>query len=254
MELELWIVALLCCVYFAAGFIDSIAGGGGLLSVPAFLLTGFPPEIVLGTNKLASCCGMSVALRNYARSGLVVWRSALVGVPVVVLGGALGSKALLLFDSGTIGKIIVVLLPIGIAATFLPKKDRGVQELTPKKLYTLLPLICLVLGFYEGFFGPGTGSFFILALHFIMGFGLLHATATTKLLNLAAGMSGLAVFMWHDKVLYLLAIPLAVANICGNYAGSKMAIKIGPSCVKRFLSVSLTLLFASLVWKFWIEQ
>ncbi len=255
MELEIWVIALLCSAYFAAGFIDSIAGGGGLISVPAFLLTGTPPEVVLGTNKLASCCGMATALRNYARSGLVVWRAAWVGVPVVLVGAALGAKALLFFDSEAVGKIIVALLPLGILATFMPKKDQGKhQDITPRGLYVHLPIICLILGFYEGFFGPGAGSFFILAQHFILRFGLLQASATTKLLNLGAGLSAVVVLMWHGKVLYLLALPLAAANICGNYMGSKLAIRIGAAFVRRLLSVSLSLLFISLIWKFWIGK
>ena len=126
MELELWVVALLSCVYFITGFINSVSGSGGLVAVTAFLLTGTPPELVLGTNKLVSCFGMSTSLRNYARSGLVVWRSALIGGPLVFLGAALGAKLVLFFDSAVIGKSIVVLLPIGIAATFIPpKKNRA---------------------------------------------------------------------------------------------------------------------------------
>jgi len=181
-----------------------------------------------------------------------VWLAAWIGVPMVVLGAVFGANFLLFFDSVAIGKIIVMLLPLGILATFMPKKDQGHHEdMTSRGLYVYLPLICLILGFYEGFFGPGAGSFFILALHFFLRFGLLQASATTKLLNLGACFSGFLVLMWHGKVLYLLGLPLATANILGNYVGSKLAIRIGAGFVRRLLSVSLSLLFISLVWKFW---
>ncbi len=255
MELDLWVIALLCFIYFATGFINSVAGSGGLIAVPAFLLTGIPPELVLGTNKLVSCCGMSTSLLNYARSGLVAWRAAAVGGLAVFLGAALGARSILLFDSAIMGKIIAVMLPVAMAATFIPRKEKAEQvPLTPFRLYVLLPAVCGLLGFYEGFFGPGAGSFFILALHFVLGFGLLHASATTKLLNLIGSISGVAVFMWHGKVLYLLALPLAISSSLGNHVGSSMAIKVGAGFVRKLLMVSLVILFVSLVWKFWINK
>ncbi len=244
---------MLCGAYFAGGFIDSIAGGGGLITLPAFLLTGVPADLVLGTNKLASSCGMAAALGNYTRSGLVVWKSAKVGVPAVLLGAMLGARAVLFFDSATIGKIVVLLLPLGMLATLMPRNKRSAsREMTEKDMKVYLPLVCLSIGFYDGFFGPGAGSFFVLALYFLLGFELLAAAATTKLLNLSAGLSGLFVFMWYGKVGYLLALPLSAASICGNMLGSRLAIRIGPDFVRRVLTVSLFLLFISLIWKFWL--
>lgn len=251
MELELWTIALLCLVYFAAGFVDSVAGGGGLITMPCMLLAGIPPDLAFGTNKMASSFGLGAALVNYARGGLVLWRAAPLGVPAVLLGAAAGTEVLLIFDNETIGKIVVFLLPLGIVATFLPKTDRGEKEIGPRQFYILLPLVGLVIGFYEGFFGPGAGSFFILALHFLLGFGLLQASATTKLLNFAATLSSGIVFISQGKVLFLLAIPLAVFSIAGNLTGSRTAMRVGGGFIRRVLSFSLSLLFISLIWKFW---
>ncbi|MDR2503112.1 MAG: TSUP family transporter [Deltaproteobacteria bacterium] len=251
-ELDLWIVLALLPVYFAAGFIDSVAGGGGLIAAPAFLLTGTSPDLVLGTNKLAACMGTASSLINYARSGLALWRMAVVGLPAALLGSFLGTRVILLFDSAYIGRLIVLLLPLGVAATLIPKKDRGRKELTRAGLYVFTPLVCLLIGFYDGFFGPGTGSFFILALHLATGVGLLQASATAKIFNLATNLGSLAVFIFYGKVLFALGLPLALANIAGNLLGSRMAIKIGAGFVRRVLSVSLSLLFFSLLWKFYL--
>jgi uncharacterized membrane protein YfcA len=251
MELELWTIALLCVAYFTAGFIDSIAGGGGLITMPCILLAGIPPDLAFGTNKLASSCGLGAAMASYARNGLVLWRAAPLGIPAVLIGASIGGAVLLSLDNDTIGKVVVVLLPLGIFATFLPKKDRGEKRVGARQFYILLPLICLTLGFYEGIFGPGAGSFFILALHFLLGFGLLQASATTKLLNFAATASSCVIFIIQGKVLYMLALPLAAFSIAGNIAGSRTAMRIGAGFVRTVLSFSLTLLFASLVWKFW---
>jgi uncharacterized membrane protein YfcA len=257
MELELWLVALIGAAFFAAGFIDSIAGGGGLISLPAFLLTGLPPEVVLGTSKTATTFGTGSALLNYARNGLVIWRMAPAGIPASLLGAWLGSQAILLFDSGTIGKIMLFLLPLGAIVTLMPKKtaalSRGGQDLAFRHLYVYTPLICLALGGYDGFFGPGTGSFFIIAHFLFLKIGLVQASATAKLLNLATNISSMVVFALNGCVLLWLALPLAACNIAGNLAGSRLAIKIGAGFVKKILYVSLSLLFASLIWKFLAE-
>lgn len=257
MELELWIVALVCLAFFAAGFIDSIAGGGGLISIPAFLLTGVQPELVLGTSKMAASLGTASSLATYAKSGLVIWRMALCGIPACLIGAFLGSKAILYFDSDTIGKLMLVLLPIGALVTLMPKKSAAVSresaDLRPRDLYVYNPLICMLLGFYDGFFGPGTGSFFIIAYHFFLKIGLVRASATAKAFNLATTFCSFVVFAFSGHVLYLLAVPLALSNMVGNVVGTRLAIRIGAGFVRKILYVSLSLLFVSLIYKFLIE-
>lgn len=252
MELELWVIILLSSVYFVAGFIDSIAGGGGLLTVPAFLLTGLPPDLVLGTNKLAASCGMLTALGNYARNGLILWKVLITGLPAVIAGGLLGSWMLLSLNNELLGKILVFLLPFGLAALLMPTRDRPPRDLNAAALYLYLPALCFILGMYQGFLGPGNGSFMLLGMHLILGSSLLRASATSKLLNLCATLTALAVFIIRGKVLFLLGLPLIMAGILGNYVGSKTAIKEGSGLVRTILMISLSLLFASLVWKFWL--
>ena len=251
LNVEVWIVIVLCGVYFTAGFVDSIAGGGGLISIPAFLLTGVPPELVLGTNKMVGCIGTTSSLMTYAKKGYVIWSLALAGIPAAILGGFIGSKTILLFDSAQIGKIIIFLLPLGIIAALMPKKEsHQTKELTNKVTYIYNPVICFTLGFYDGFFGPGTGSFFILFFHFFLGMGLIYASATAKIFNLTTSVGSLVAFALNNKVLYTLAIPLAISNIAGNIIGSKLAMKIGAPFIRKMLIISLTILLVSLAWKF----
>jgi uncharacterized membrane protein YfcA len=253
-DMEVWILAILCGAYFAAGFIDSVAGGGGLVSLPAFLLTGVAPELALGTNKMAASIGTAASLTAYARKGFVLWRLACVGIPCALLGGFAGSKAILLFDGANIGKILVFFLPLGMLATLASGKETF-HEQAPgfASVYVHTPIICFVLGLYDGFFGPGTGSFFILAFHFIVKIGLIHASATAKMCNLTTGLGSLIAFALHGKVLYALVVPLAAANIAGNIVGARLAMKIGPLFVRKILLGSLSILFLSLMWKFFLK-
>ena len=251
MELELSILLLLCLVSFAAGYLDSIAGGGGLLMLPAFLLCGVPADFALGTNKLTASLGTAASLATYARSGLVIWRLAVVGLPVAFLGAFIGSKLLLLLDSAAIGKVVLVLLPFGILATLLPKTARVQErELVSRDLYLRTPLVCAAVSLYEGFFGPGSASFFILGFHHFLGIGLVRAVASSKIFNFTAGMSSVLVYALHGRILWLEAIPLALAAVVGGVVGSRMAIRSGAGFIRKILALSLGLLFVSLVWKF----
>ena len=247
MELEIWIILLLCLAYFSAGFIDSIAGGGGLISVPALLIASVPPELAIPTNKMASTSGTAASLITYAQKGYVIWKLLIAGLPMAILGGVIGSKLMLLTDSKTLTNIIMLILPLVIIAVLIPKKSNPcATELTPKALYIYNPIICLLIGIYEGFFGPGTGTFYILALSFFLKLNFLNASASAKLFNLSAGLSALAIFLWHGNVIIWLGFPLAVANIAGNITGTKLAIKIGAPLIKKILLVSVSLLMISL--------
>ncbi len=253
--MEFEVIIILAVAYVLAGFIDSVAGGGGLVALPAILLTGIPPEVAMGTNKMISSIGMSASLFNYARAKLIQSsRMLFFGVVATLIGGLCGGMTLHLFDSETIGKIIVVLLPFGMVATLMPRKRvREASELTPFAMYVTLPSLLFVLGFYEGFFGPGSGSFLILLLHFALGIGFVQSSAMAKVFNVAGTFSGLLVFLWHGNVLFSVVLPLAFASIVGNVIGSRLAIYVGQKLVRGMLFFSLTLLLLSLVWKFYIS-
>lgn len=245
--------AVLSMAGFLTGLVDSIAGGGGLIMLPALLLAGVPAQTALGTNKFVGTLGTLAALVNFARSGLVLWKPALIGIPFALAGAAVGSRCVLAFDSATAGKIVVALLPFAALATLFPRRSIAeAASVSTGALYVFTPLICCGVGFYDGFFGPGAGSFYILAFHFILRMNLIRASATAKVFNLASNVGAFVVFLLDGQVFFFYAIPLAIANILGNITGSQMAIRIGSEVVRRVLLLSLGILFATLVWRFYL--
>ena len=245
-------VSILCAVTFMAGLIDSIAGGGGLIRLPALLVAGIPPQQALGTNKFVGAMGTGAAMLNFARRGLILWKLALIGIPCALLGSGLGSKCILAFDPQTAGKILIALLPFAAMITLIPRRSKSCKDsFSSKDVYVLTPLICFGVGFYDGFFGPGAGSFFIIAFNVFLRMNLIQASALTKAFNLASNLGSLFVFLWHGDVLFLYALPMTVADVLGNLTGSQLAIRTGPTIVRRFLLLSLIILFTSLIWKYY---
>ena len=173
-------VSLLCIVTFIAGLIDSIAGGGGLLRLPALLIAGVSPQQALGTNKFTGAIGTGAAMLNFARKGLILWKLAFIGIPCALLGSAAGSKCILAFDPQTAGKILIALLPVAAMITLIPRRSKSCKDsFTSKDVYLLTPLICFSVGFYDGFFGPGAGSFFIISFNVCLRMNLIQASALT---------------------------------------------------------------------------
>lgn len=242
-------IILLSAVALAAGVVDSIAGGGGLLTIPALLLAGLPPHAAVATNKLSSTFGSGVACVNFAHKKKVVWKIALTGIPCALVGAFIGAKLALFLSAAILGKIIVILLPLGVGITLIPKKavHEDVQKISSLDRYFKIPLIGFFIGMYDGFFGPGTGSLFILAFYFFLKLNLVSASGTTKLFNFVSNAIALLTFVIAGKVIYAFGIPMALANIVGNYTGSHIAIKKGAPVVKVFLFVSLSILFVTLV-------
>lgn len=248
-------IALTCGgAALVAGFIDAIAGGGGLLTMPALLLSGVPPHLALGTNKISSCLGTAVALGAFARSHLVLWRLALAGLSFALLGSWLGSLLALQVSSAVLGKILIGLLPVGMLLTLAPKREREqAPEAAPPsswRFWLLAPLVCLGIGIYDGFFGPGAGSFFILALHWVLRINLLESSATSKVLNIGSNLGAIITFIWEGTVFWPLALLMTACSMLGNWFGSRMAIRVGAKAVRRFLMVSLGFLLVTLVWRY----
>ncbi|HIU18401.1 MAG TPA: TSUP family transporter [Candidatus Avidesulfovibrio excrementigallinarum] len=247
------LITLSICVTasFVAGFIDSIAGGGGLITLPAMLLAGLPPHMALGTGKFAATLGTLVALLNYARNHLVNWHIAPFGVLCALIGSWSGSQLALHLDSAVLGKVLVFLLPVGMLVTFMPKEKPQIRPLVCSgvRFWLVMPLVSFGVAFYDGFFGPGAGSFFIIAFHWILYLGLVEASATAKLFNLASNVGAFIAFCVNGQVLYAVALPMACASIAGNWLGSRMAIRTGAGAVRKFLIVSLCLLMATLLYR-----
>jgi uncharacterized membrane protein YfcA len=252
-DITLLILIALMVSAFAAGFIDSVAGGGGLILVPSFILAGLPPQLALGQEKIVSTLGTIAAIRNFVRNKKVIWTALATGIPAGLIGAYAGAQAILYFDPDTIGKIILFMLPFGIILSFIPKKNSNEDNSAPINKTVILfgvPTAVFVIGFYDGFFGPGTGSFLILALHYLLRFDLVSASATSKLFNFSSNIGALFAFMIAGNVLYMLAMPLVAMNLLGNHVGSSSAMKYGAKLIQRTISVSLSLLMISLGYKF----
>jgi len=230
-----------------AGFVDAVAGGGGLITVPALLYAGLPPTMALGTNKLQSSCGTALATWKYHRAGLFALRPNLVTVGFVLAGAAMGAWAIQRFDPGLL-RLIVPLCLIGIAIYTLvsPKMhDHAGDPRISERAY--LP-IASAIGFYDGFFGPGTGQFFATTLVSLRGQGLTRATGLTKLFNLTSNAASLVVFALGGKIIYTLGLCMAVGAMGGAWAGSHMATRLGAKVIRPLLVVVSLALTAKLVW------
>ncbi|MDR3357280.1 MAG: sulfite exporter TauE/SafE family protein [Desulfovibrio sp.] len=247
-ELTSGAVLFLLAAAFAAGFIDSIAGGGGLISLPALLVAGVPPHLSLGTNKCMSTCGTAFSLLLYARGKAVKWDIAVKGIPFALLGAYAGSRAALLLNPETLAGIIIFVLPFVAVLTFVRGRERG-KPVSPGRaaIWARIVPVCFGIGFYDGFLGPGTGTFLLLGLYFLLKMDLVRASGTTKTFNLASNVGGLTGFLLGGSVVFALGASMALANIAGNIFGSRMAMNRGPEIVRKMLPVSLSLLLITLI-------
>lgn len=237
-EITLYILALLFLAAFVAGFVDAIAGGGGLITVPAMLIAGFSPLETLATNKLQSLFGSGSATLAYARGGHVDLRSQLPMAAMSALGAALGAM-LTTFVPGDVLKALLPVLLIVIALYFLLKPNLGDADkhrrMTPFLFgLTLVPLV----GLYDGIFGPGTGSFFMLAFVTLLGFGMLRATAHTKVLNFASNIGAFAVFVFSGAVHWKAGLVMGVGQFLGAQAGSRLAMRSGARIIRPLLVIA----------------
>jgi uncharacterized protein len=231
-----------CALAFLAGLIDSIIGGGGLILLPGIMITR--PDMalatILGTNKFAAVCGTAIATWQYSKQVAIPWRTMLPAAVVGFMSAGWGAQ-LVSNLSSTIIKPLILGLLIAIAIYTFSQKDFGnlhTPKLTWSQQIAVGILMGAILGFYDGFFGPGTGSFLIFAMVGIMGFGFLTASAAAKVVNLATNLAAFLYLALTNHVDYALAIPMAALNICGALCGTKLAILQGNSFIRKlFITV-----------------
>lgn len=236
MELGIDIIALLMGVAFLAGTIDAIAGGGGLLTIPALLAAGLPPVAAIATNKLQSSFGTGGAVVAFWRKGHVDLRRFAWPALASFTGSALGAWILTRIDSKVLAGLIPVLL-IAMAAYYIFSPRMTDEDRHVRAGRGLLLVFAALIGCYDGFFGPGTGSFFTTGLVAVFGLGLTRAVAHTKLLNFASNLAGLAVLIVSGQVVWVLGFAMAVASLAGGQIGAHLAIRFGAGAVRPLLIV-----------------
>lgn len=252
-EISIFSIVLLSLAFFIAGFIDSIAGGGGAISLPSLLLAGLDPQMAAGTNKFASTFGTFIATLNFIKHKKLNYKLAFTGIIAALIGSALGSRTLIAIDPNYAIKILIFLLPIGAIITLIPKKESIERPITKKDIFIITPIIAFIVGFYDGFFGPGTGSFLIILFSLFLKIDLLKANALAKAINFASNLASLIVFSINLKVMYVLAIPLVFSIMLGGFIGSSLAIKYSSSFIKIILSGVFISLFFMLLFKYIIN-
>lgn len=215
-----------------AGWIDSIAGGGGLITLPALLAAGLPPHLALGTNKFQSSFGSFTATMNHYRKGIIDIREAMRGIVCTAIGAAAGAYVVQVLDSSLLEKIIPFLL-LAILVYFIFSPRLGELD-TNQRVHkvTFYVAVGLGLGFYDGFFGPGTGSFWTFLFVSLMGLNLLKATGYTKLMNFTSNIVSLAAFAIGGNIMFSIGIVMAVGQTLGAYVGSHMAIRRGAKFIR----------------------
>lgn len=233
MELELlWMMA---AVALAAGFFDAIAGGGGLITLPALLLAGVDPLAAIATNKFQAASATVSATVAFARKGMIEWRTGLPMAAMAFVGGALGALSVNLIPKAVLEALVPVLL-LGVALYFALSPKLNNDERRAK-----LPVVvfCLtlapVIGFYDGVFGPGVGSFYMVAFVLIMGQGILRAVCNAKLLNASCNLGALLVFAMLGNIILPLALAMGVAAFVGAQLGARCAVRFGSRLIKPLL-------------------
>ncbi|MDD3279186.1 MAG: TSUP family transporter [Lachnospiraceae bacterium] len=240
-----------CPLVFLAGFVDSIAGGGGLISLPAYMFAGLPAHAAIATNKMSSAMGTVVAALHFWKQGFMKWKICLPGIITAFVGSWCGARLNLFTDEKALQIMMLVLLPFIAFYVFRSKSltKTAEEEYPLKRTILLCALISFVIGIYDGIYGPGTGTFLMLLFTGVCHMSLEDSAGTTKAINLTTNISALAVYLMHGAVLLPLGIAAGVCNMMGNYLGSHCFTSKGASFVKPVILLVLAVFFARVVFQ-----
>lgn len=251
-EISALSLLFVCFMVFLAGFVDASAGGGGIIAIPAYLLTGMPAHCALGSNKLSSACGTTLSVVKFWRSGAVEPRSAAIAFASSFAGSALGAHIALLLSDDAIKKALLVILPC-VALIVLLKRNFGEdggtrREISKGRAALLSAVIGVLIGGYDGLFGPGTGTFAIIAFSMLLGLDLKTSSGNAKILNVASNYASLITFIYAGAVIFSIAVPAALCNMAGNYLGSRCALTKGTRFIRPMMLCVLAMLMLKILW------
>ena len=231
-----------------AGFVDAVAGGGGLISLPAYMLAGLPAHYAIATNKVSAGMGMIMAVYRYARSGYIKWKRTAICVAAGLVGGSLGARLSLMISDHYFKIIMLFILP---ATAFFVMKGHALsddkEELSFGKTAILAGIVALTIGAYDGFYGPGAGTFMLLLLAGVAHLPLAEANATAKVMNLATCLSSLTVYLINGKVLFLVGLAAGMTSMIGAWIGTKMFDRDGAKIVKPLIIIVIVLFLIKII-------
>lgn len=236
-DLPFWVFTLLLFTGFVAGYIDAVAGGGGMIQALALLMAGIPPLNTLATNKIISMTGTVTAVLKYARERVINWHLALACVIPCVLAAYLGSKLIMYLDETLITLLIIGCIPLAFAAMMI--KQKKIQSVTESTARGKAILLLSPIAFYDGLLGPGTGTYLAIAANKGLNMRFLRATGLAKPLNLSTNLGSAVAYVLAGKVLWFIAVPMAAASALGAYLGSRSAVQRGDSFIQRVMLIML---------------
>lgn len=248
---------LICLMVGVAGFVDSIGGGGGLISLPAYVMGGLPVHQAIATNKMSSSLGTSVAAFHYWKSGYMKWQICVPAIACTIIGAYFGSRLNLIIDEKVLSAILIFLLPlIAIYVVFGKKSLQDSQESRYGKKITILicSITALVIGFYDGFYGPGTGTFLMIVFSGICRLSLNESAGTTKAVNLTSNYISLAVYIYNAQVMYPLGICAGICNMIGCYIGSHTFSKNGSKITRPIILFVLVIFCVKLLYELFFKK
>lgn len=228
------VIALLTVTALVAGTVDAIAGGGGLITLPALLTAGLPPHLALGTNKGQSVWGSFAAMLAFWRAGRIDRSWALFTFPLALGGSLLGAKLVLLISKDALRPVVIAML-VGAAVLLVLKKPSRDEDAPTRRAAMLAGALALVIGCYDGFFGPGTGTFLIVGFVALCGKSLVRATADAKVVNFASNLAAVAAFAHEGSVMWELSLPMACGQLVGGVIGARLAIKGGARLIRTMV-------------------
>lgn len=257
-DLSIWVLVLLCLAAAAAGWVDAVSGGGGMLQLPAlFLALPSGQEVnALATNKLSSIAGTATAARTYVKHVSPDWKTALPMALIAFAFAALGAWTSHIVPKDIFSSFVIIALVVVWLWTLLTPALGSITHLRwegSRKHYVAAITVGAVIGFYDGIFGPGTGSFLLIALVGLFGYSFLMASSTAKIVNLGTNAAALIVFGITGSVLWLLGFLLAACNVAGAFLGARTAIARGSSFVRVVFLVVVGLLILRLMWETWVD-
>lgn len=244
----LWVVLLIGVGVFCASFVDAIGGGGGIISVPVYLLAGLPTHFALGTNKMSAGLGTVVSTVRYVKNGFVDWSLGLVSIVLALLGSHLGTRLQLMIDERYLKYLLLIVLPLVAFVLLRQKKLPETKgEMNPWARRAIVWSASLIVGAYDGFYGPGTGTFLLLIFCGLAKLDLRTASGNMKLVNLSSNIGSLITSLMAGKVLIAIGLISAVFSVAGHYIGAGLTIKNGSKIVRPVILVVIGLLAVKVI-------